>query len=135
MAKQYLDKAAKENGFLNVVFTDKTSVQLETYTWFCCRKCGELLNNKPRYSTNHVDILLQSHLCVLYIYIQCTCRLRYRVCALHVHVPSVYLSIQTIFVSIISFCSTFPQSQTPSESVQVYIWGGISRRGRTGLCV
>ena len=69
MAKQYLDKAAKESGFLNVVFTDKTSFQLETHTWFCYKKRGELLNNKPRYSTNHVDITTAIKLvCIIHIY-------------------------------------------------------------------
>ena len=68
-AKQYLDETAKENGFLDVVFTDKTLVQLETHTWFCCRKHGELPKNKPRYSTNHVDFTNTITLtCIKHIY-------------------------------------------------------------------
>ena len=50
-AKQYLDEAAAENGFLDVIFTDETSVQLESHRRFCCRKRGEPPKNKPRYVT------------------------------------------------------------------------------------
>ena len=47
-AQQYLSEALDENGFLDVVFTDETSVQLESHRRFCCRKRGELPKNKPR---------------------------------------------------------------------------------------
>lgn len=42
---------AKENigdTFDNVVWTDETTVQLQTHRRFCCRKRGEAPRNKPR---------------------------------------------------------------------------------------
>ena len=47
-ATRYLEEAAAENGFLDVVFTDETSIQLESHRRFCCRKRGEQPKNKPR---------------------------------------------------------------------------------------
>ena len=38
-----------EAGFLDVIFTDETSVQMESHRRFCCRKAGEPPKNKPRY--------------------------------------------------------------------------------------
>lgn len=46
-ATQYLHEA--KTGFLNVIFTDETSVQLESHRRFCCQKRGEPPKNKPRY--------------------------------------------------------------------------------------
>ena len=37
------------NGFQNVIWTDETTVQLETHRRFCCHKRGEPPKNKPRY--------------------------------------------------------------------------------------
>ena len=37
-----------EAGFLDVIFTDETSVQMESHCRFCCRKAGEPPKNKPR---------------------------------------------------------------------------------------
>ena len=37
-----------ETGFLDVVFTDETSIQLESHRRFCCRKRGEPPKPKPR---------------------------------------------------------------------------------------
>ena len=37
-----------ERGFLDIVYTDETSVQLEAHRRFCCRKQGELPKPKPR---------------------------------------------------------------------------------------
>ena len=46
-ARQHLDQAA--DGFLNVIWTDESTVQLETHKRFCCRKRGQPPRNKPRY--------------------------------------------------------------------------------------
>ena len=46
-ATQYVHET--QTGFLNVVFSDETSVQLESHRRFCCRKRGEPPKNKPRY--------------------------------------------------------------------------------------
>ena len=54
-AQTYLDEAS--DGFLDVVWTDESTVQLEAHRRFCCRKKGE----KPRYSS--IIIIL------LYVYI------------------------------------------------------------------
>ena len=35
--------------FDNVIWTDETSIQLETHTRFCCRKLGQAAKPKPRY--------------------------------------------------------------------------------------
>lgn len=45
-ARQYEHEA--ETGFLDMVYTDETSIQLETHRRYCCRKCGEPPRNKPR---------------------------------------------------------------------------------------
>ena len=37
------------DGFQNVIWTDESSIQLETHRKFCCRKKGEKPKNKPRY--------------------------------------------------------------------------------------
>lgn len=41
--------ANQADNFSDVVFTDETTVQLETHRRFCCRKIGEAPKNKPRY--------------------------------------------------------------------------------------
>ena len=46
-AKKYLHEA--ETGFLDVIYTDETSIQMESHRRFCCRKVGEPPKNKPRY--------------------------------------------------------------------------------------
>ena len=45
-AQQNAHEAA--TGFLDVVYTDGTSIQLEAHRWFCCRKRGEPPRHKPR---------------------------------------------------------------------------------------
>ena len=45
-AREYLDEA--EDGFDNVIFTDESSIQLETHKRFCFRKKGCAPKNKPR---------------------------------------------------------------------------------------
>ena len=45
-AQQHAEEA--EMGFSNVVYTDETSVQLETHRRFCCRKRGNKPRPKPR---------------------------------------------------------------------------------------
>ena len=45
-ARAYAHEA--ETGFLDVVFTDETSIQLESHRRFCCRKAGEPPRPKPR---------------------------------------------------------------------------------------
>ena len=49
--KKYRDEA--KEGFLDVVYTDETSVQLESHRRFCCRKRNEPPRNKPRYIALH----------------------------------------------------------------------------------
>ena len=45
-ARRYLHEA--ESGFTYVVYTDETSIQLETHCHFCCRKRGEQPRPKPK---------------------------------------------------------------------------------------
>lgn len=45
-ATEYLHEV--ETGFLDVIFTDETSIQMESHRRFCCRKVGEPPKNKPR---------------------------------------------------------------------------------------
>ena len=47
-ARAYAHEA--ESGFLDVIFTDETSIQLESHRRFCCRKAGQPPRPKPRYS-------------------------------------------------------------------------------------
>ena len=44
-ARDYLHEA--ETGFNNVIFSDETSIQLETHRRFCCRKWGQRPKGKP----------------------------------------------------------------------------------------
>ena len=48
-AKDFFHEAA--SGFNDVVYTDETSIQLESHRRFCCHKRGQLPRNKPRYRT------------------------------------------------------------------------------------
>ena len=43
-AREYLHEA--DGGFADVVWTDETSIQLETHCRFCCRKRGERPSHK-----------------------------------------------------------------------------------------
>ena len=45
-ATQYLHEA--EHGFADVIYTDETSIQLESHRRFCCRKRGEQPRPKPK---------------------------------------------------------------------------------------
>lgn len=45
-AKQYIDEC--EDGFLNVIWTDESTIQLESHKRYCCRKKGCRPKNKPR---------------------------------------------------------------------------------------
>ena len=55
-AKQYLHEAA--GGFLDVIWTDECTVQMETHRRFCCRKIGQPPRNKPRYTSTASDIAM-----------------------------------------------------------------------------
>ena len=46
-ARTYASEA--DTGFLDVIFTDETSIQLESHRRFCCRKTGQPPKPKPRY--------------------------------------------------------------------------------------
>ena len=52
-ARKYMDEA--KDGFLDVIWTDECTAQLETHRLFCCRKLGVRPKNKPKYVyTNRV---------------------------------------------------------------------------------
>ena len=57
-ALEYKDEAAAD-GFQDVVWTDESSIQLETHRRFCCRKQGERPKNKPRYFSVHAVGVMQ----------------------------------------------------------------------------
>ena len=67
-AKEYLHEAAE--GFLDIIFTDETSIQMESHRRFCCRKKGEPPKNKPRYIVTVITVCT------------CTCTVSH----VHVHV-------------------------------------------------
>ena len=58
-ARQYLDEA--KTFFLDVIFTDETSIQMESHRRFCCRKTGEPPKNKPRYINSAAWSCVVSH--------------------------------------------------------------------------
>lgn len=71
-ATKFLPEAGA--GFLNVIFTDETSIQMESHRRFCCRKKGEAPKNKPRY------MYILSHVRI-HVHVQCsTCK-----ACLHIH--------------------------------------------------
>ena len=47
-ARANIFEALNGNGFDNVIWSDESSIQLETHRRFCCHKQGELPRNKPR---------------------------------------------------------------------------------------
>ena len=46
----------RNDRFEDVLWTDESTIQLETHRRFCCRKKGELPRNKPRYT--HVNVYI-----------------------------------------------------------------------------
>ena len=60
-ATQYVHEA--ETGFLDVIYTDETSIQMESHRRFCCRKAGQPPKNKPRYTCT--SVMCCSHMCSL----------------------------------------------------------------------
>ena len=75
-ATQYVHEA--ETGFLDVTYTDETSIQMESHRRFCCRKAGQPPKNKPRYT-----VMCCSHMCSLrsrcfhVLVTRCTCTQQY----------------------------------------------------------
>ena len=65
-AQQYLKEAAE--GFRDVIFTDETSVQLESHRRFACRKIGQPPRPKPRYFCNAL-LLCGNFLQVVCLYV------------------------------------------------------------------
>lgn len=57
-------------GFLDVIWSDECSIQLETHKRFCCRKRGEPPKNKPRYyvTMTYLSILVYSQIMCLCVY-------------------------------------------------------------------
>lgn len=45
-ARQYIDEC--EDGFLDVIWSDESTIQLESHKRYCCRKKGCRPKNKPR---------------------------------------------------------------------------------------
>jgi transposase len=52
---QYYDEVMNEE-LKDVVWTDETSIQLETHRRFCCRKRGQPARLKPRYSSCRYNV-------------------------------------------------------------------------------
>ena len=51
-AKEHIDEA--EDGFDDVIFSDESSVQLESHKWYCHHKKGCQPKNKPSYVASYV---------------------------------------------------------------------------------
>ena len=60
-ARKNLDEA--EDGFDNVIFSDESSVQLESHKRYCCRKKGLPPKNKPRYTSELIKLLIVLMVC------------------------------------------------------------------------
>lgn len=48
-AREYLAESQNPYGFYDVIWTDETTLQLESHRRFACHKKGERPKNKPRY--------------------------------------------------------------------------------------
>ena len=72
-AREHLHEA--KQGFLDVIFTDETSIQMESHRRYCCRKKGEPPVYKPRYST--FLALCYVYVCVLSLKIDLASHTRY----------------------------------------------------------
>ena len=66
-AQQYVHEA--ETGFLDVIYTDETSIQMESHRRFCCRKVGEPPRNKPRYGVDMWPVFLSLDIVAVYLYV------------------------------------------------------------------
>ena len=68
-AQTYLDETS--DGFLDIVWTDESTVQLESHHRLCCKKKGEKPRNIPRYSniifSLYVCPCTCAHLTILYV--------------------------------------------------------------------
>ena len=58
------------DGFDNVIWTDESSVQMETHRRFCCRKRGQPPKPKPRYVRTYKIYI---YIIYMYIYIRAPC--------------------------------------------------------------
>ena len=56
------------SGFEDVVWTDESSIQLETHRRFCCRKKGTRPKNKPRYILQYI-LYMYIHTCTHHAYV------------------------------------------------------------------
>ncbi len=48
--------------FENVIYTDESSIQLETHRRFCCRKRVEAIRPMPRYKKDRNKVVARLHL-------------------------------------------------------------------------
>ena len=102
--------------FDDVIWTDECSVQMESHRQFCCRKIGQPPNPKPRYVA----------LATIHVYaFACT----YMYCA----ISSYYQCIVITYKCIITITSS--NHHRHKHAQKVHVWAGISKRGRTGICV
>ena len=58
----------RNDTFENVVWTDESTIQLETHRRFCCRRKGELPRNKPRYVHVNTYIYMYTSAAAIYRY-------------------------------------------------------------------
>ena len=54
-----------ETGFLDVIYSDETSIQMESHRRFCCRKVGEPPKNKLRY----IHMLYPCHIVQVHVHV------------------------------------------------------------------
>ena len=103
--------------FEDVVWTDETTVQLETHRRFCCRKKGEPPKSKPRYT-------------------YCGDALRY----IYLHMLRIIMHNLKHFCPTLSWwCAVkikhFVFLYRAKHPVKVHVWAGISWQGSTGVCI
>ena len=109
--------------FEDVIFTDETTVQLETHRRFCCRKKGEQPRSKPRYDLE-LCTLLHKRQTFLYLntYIHTYIRTY-----IHKHTHA-----NNIIPVVMSYLLSFFRPKHPAK---VHVWAGISWHGPTSVCV
>ena len=86
-AREHLHEV--EQGFLDVIFTDESSIQMESHRRYCCRKKGEPPVYKPRYSTFFSSVL-RVCMCIKF---KNRSGLTYEVCKALIHVATATASI------------------------------------------
>ena len=119
----------------DIVWTDESTIQLETHRRFCCRKKGEPPKTKPRYVSNDLTLYrinFQStppyltRVDILRSPFDTTSSIPYNCCTCNL-TPK--YSINNYYQM------SPPPPHRAKHPVKVHVWAGISWQGATEICI